>query len=73
MMMPQMNGQEVAEAIHAIRPHLPVLLVSGYVEEIPDELVNRATVDFLAKPYSTERLASSVRALLERCQTMSAA
>ncbi len=66
MLMPRMNGQEVASALLAIRPQLPVLLVSGYVEALPDDLVNLTTVDFLAKPYATQSLARRVRALLDQ-------
>jgi CheY-like chemotaxis protein len=66
IMMPQMNGHAVANAILAIRPTLPILLISGYAEEQPDALVHRTHVGFLAKPYSATALTSKVRALLHQ-------
>lgn len=71
MMMPQMNGKEVAQAFRAIRPHLPVLIVSGYVDEPPHDLINFDTVDFLTKPYSIHGLANRVRTLLDQQVTQS--
>ena len=66
MMMPQMNGKDVAKAISALRPQLPVLIVSGYVDERPDDLVDFAMIDFLAKPYSMDELAARVRSRLNK-------
>jgi len=68
MMMPQMNGEEVTRAIRQIRPTIPVLFVSGYVDDPLQKLANLARVDFLAKPYSTTALASKVRALLDQAK-----
>ena len=69
MMMPQMNGKDVAKAILALRPQLPVLIVSGYVDERPDDLVDFTLIDFLAKPYAIDVLAARVRSLLDQQHT----
>ena len=66
MMMPQMNGKDVAKAILACRPQLPVLIVSGYVDERPDDLVDFTLIDFLSKPYSMDALAERARSLLDK-------
>lgn len=66
MLMPQMNGREVAERARAIRPDLPVLLVSGYVEELPTQLVAKPDVAFLPKPYSAEQLGQTIQAVLRQ-------
>lgn len=66
MLMPQMNGKEVTQAIRTIRPHVPVLIVSGYVDELPNDLVDFETVDFLTKPYSLPGLASRIRGLIDQ-------
>ncbi len=61
-----MNGYAVANAILAICPTLPILLISGYAEEQPDALVHHTHVGFLAKPYSTAALTNKVRLLLHQ-------
>lgn len=66
MMMPQMNGREVAEQFMQLRPGIPVLLVSGHMAELPDALVNRPNVTFLPKPYSLPALTKTVRKLLDQ-------
>lgn len=60
MAMPQMGGREVAEQFLEIYPKAPVLLVSGYVEELPESLVSRPNVRFLPKPYTAVALTEAV-------------
>jgi PAS domain S-box-containing protein len=68
VILPQMNGQALADALQAARPGLKVLYTSGY----PAEVVGRGQasdrqVAYLPKPYSPEALVASVRkALAER-------
>jgi len=59
-LMPGMNGAELAREVHAIRPDLPVLIVSGYAEAegIAPELPR------LTKPFRSVELAASVSALV---------
>jgi signal transduction histidine kinase/ActR/RegA family two-component response regulator len=61
LIMPQMGGGEVAEQFLQLRPTIPVLLVSGYVGELPEDLVSRANVHFLPKPYTAVGLTNAVR------------
>ncbi len=55
-LMPGMNGTELALAVRAIRPNVPVLLVSGYAES---EGVN-PSLPRLTKPFRKDELASSI-------------
>jgi len=52
--MPQMTGLQLAEAIKASRPDLPVALATGYAELPPGE---GRSLPRLAKPYSQAELA----------------
>src|SRR5262249_35062812 len=66
VVMPQMNGRELAERLLELRPNLRVLYISGYAD---DALIHRAgmngEVRFLAKPFSADALADRVRAALD--------
>jgi PAS domain S-box-containing protein len=63
--MPVLSGLEVAEAVLALRPGLPVVITSGYV---PDELLSRAAAvgvrRVLYKEYTLEQLAGLVAEVL---------
>ena len=49
--MPGMNGWEVARAIKAIYPTLPIVLLTGWQEQAPGEEADRQAVDLiLGKP-----------------------
>ena len=59
VMMPGMNGVELAERARALRPGLPVVLASGYSEE----MANAATAfETLAKPYGVATLGAALAA-----------
>ena len=66
VVMPGMQGPELALALRADRPGLPVLLMSGYTESL--DSLRRATVDpatdFLPKPFGPSDLMAKVEALL---------
>lgn len=65
--MPEMEGPELAARLREIVPGLRVLFVSGYSESsglLPDEL--GPAEDFLAKPFSPDRLKAVVRDILAR-------
>lgn len=66
VVMPELNGVAVVKALHAIRPELPVLLLSGYLEQVPDELLRLPKVSALLKPYAIRELLRRVRALLDQ-------
>lgn len=62
-----MSGVELAEAVRGRGARVPILLVSGYADEL-DHGTTRARLDadFLAKPFTGERLIREVDAILER-------
>lgn len=67
MVMPEMNGREAFERLHACDPQVRVLLSSGYVSEEDAHYVMEAgALGFLRKPYRLRELAKMVRKLLDR-------
>ncbi len=66
MMMPQMTGHEVAEQFMQMRPGVPILFVSGYVGEVPENFVNKPNIQFLSKPYTLVHLTEAVRTSIDQ-------
>jgi PAS domain S-box-containing protein len=66
VVMPGMNGREMAEKIAAQRPDIRVLFMSGYTENViaHDGLLD-AGVNLLQKPFSLPTLKEKVRELLD--------
>ena len=63
VIMPNMDGLQLAEEMADIRPQTPILFISGYVESHLVEASRKATV--LRKPFTAEALLSKVRELLK--------
>jgi nitrogen-specific signal transduction histidine kinase/ActR/RegA family two-component response regulator len=63
IVMPGMNGRELARTLTRERPDLPVLLMSGYGPMHEGDGADEET-PFLAKPFTAEELYASVRSLL---------
>ncbi|MCL4233522.1 MAG: response regulator, partial [Deltaproteobacteria bacterium] len=67
VVMPGMNGRELAEKVLAERPSTKVLFTSGYTEDV---VLLHGVVDrdfhFLAKPYTPQSLSAKVRSVLDR-------
>ncbi len=65
VVMPRMNGTALAEKIHAKRPELPILFMSGYASDhIENVAIDAARTTFVAKPFSPGDLKRSLRELL---------
>lgn len=65
IIMPEMNGQELARRIAALRPGLKQLFVSGYPSDhIAQRGMLASGVPFLQKPFSLQELATMVRQTL---------
>ncbi len=67
VMMPKMNGKELAEKLQALRPEVKVLFASGFTEEpLVIEGVKDKKLAFLPKPFSAEALSRKVREVLDK-------
>jgi PAS domain S-box-containing protein len=67
VVMPGMNGQQVAEVARRRHPDLKVIYMTGYSREaIEADDLSDPDVMLLSKPITPERLAGSVRTALDR-------
>jgi PAS domain S-box-containing protein len=68
--MPRMGGRELALRLAEQRPGTRVLFMSGYADggALPDRLGSLATA-FIAKPFTLQLLASTIRTLLDGART----
>lgn len=61
-----MTGFDLADWLHINRPEIPVLLTSGFAENIAQEFAkDRKAITVLRKPYSGDDLAAAIRATLD--------
>ena len=65
--LPGVSGLEILRQVRSIKPHLPILIVTGSarVEDRVDGL-NSGADDYLTKPFAFSELLARVRALLRR-------
>lgn len=63
-MMPRMAGPEVAAAILALRPQLPVLLMSGHPASVFSQYFSAPSRHFIAKPFAAADLIRRIAALI---------
>jgi PAS domain S-box-containing protein len=69
VVMPDMNGRDLAEKLQALYPDLKVLFMSGYTANIiAHHGVLEEGLHFIQKPFSVKDLAAKIRAVLERIQ-----
>jgi PAS domain S-box-containing protein len=67
VIMPNMNGRELAERVRLKHPEMKILYTSGYTKDvIGHHGVLDEGLEFLAKPYTPWTLAAKVRKLLDR-------
>ena len=67
VVLPTMNGRELAQKVEQLRPGLKVLFMSGYTDEAfsKEELLSPDEA-FLAKPFTTDALVQRIDEVLSR-------
>lgn len=66
VILPGMNGRQLAERLKAARPDLKILFCSGYTEDtIVHHGVLEQDLNFIGKPFSAHALAHKLREVLE--------
>jgi CheY-like chemotaxis protein len=69
VLMPGMNGVELARELDVRAPELPILFMSGYAQdERVQGLTTRACSAFLAKPFTLAEIAAKLERLLQACR-----
>lgn len=68
--MPRMTGEKMGLRMMAIRPGLPVLLMTGFTQELTDELVRgQGFQGLLAKPLIKNKLLNTLRVIFDNIET----
>jgi PAS domain S-box-containing protein len=69
LVMPGMNGMDLAGEILKIRPDIPVILCTGYSETVNEQQARRSGIrEFMMKPFSLGELAHTIRRSLNKQQ-----
>ena len=73
VIMPGLNGRQLAEQLQQRRPGLRVLYMSGYTDDgLVQHLVQTADAAYVQKPFDSETLGRKVRQALESSPPTSA-
>jgi PAS domain S-box-containing protein len=66
MTMPNMTGLQLAQKIIEIRPDIPIILCTGFSEQISEEIAKKTGIrGFLMKPVIRRNMAEMIRDLLK--------
>src|ERR1700730_7698236 len=65
IVMPGMNGADLALKLHEMRPALPIIFMSAYSENPELRPPDWRSVIFIAKPFTSMALARKVREVLD--------
>jgi PAS domain S-box-containing protein len=64
--MPNMTGVELATKLHTVRPHVPVILVSGFLDSVPRESALKLGIStILSKPVRANEMSAAIRSLMD--------
>lgn len=66
MTMPKLTGDQLAAQIRRVVPDIPIILCTGFSERVDSETARQIGVnEFLLKPLALEKLARTIRRLLD--------
>jgi len=65
--MPNMTGTQLAEKLISIRSDIPIILCSGFPENVsPDQLKSIGIREFIAKPVTRQEIAKTIQRVLSK-------
>ena len=65
LVMPEMNGYDLADSLRAKRPDMKVLFMSGYAATTRENYGEAARQEHLQKPFAPDALRRAVRVALD--------
>jgi PAS domain S-box-containing protein len=68
IVMPKLGGLDLADRLREMRPNLPVLYISGHIDQLEKAQGRINKANFLAKPFSVKDLLARAGALLAEKQ-----
>jgi CheY-like chemotaxis protein len=67
MTMPNMTGEKLAQKVLEVRPDIPVILCTGYSEQITEQLARELGIRaFVMKPLVMRDIANTIREVLDK-------
>ena len=67
MFMPFMNGMDLIHTLRELKPGLPAILMTGYLDPgVTEAELKKQDIGFLQKPFQSRQLAGMVREALDR-------
>jgi PAS domain S-box-containing protein len=66
MTMPGMNGFRIVEEARRIRPDIPILICSGYSDNMDEARASEIGCQFIQKPIEMKKLSAAVRNALDK-------
>ncbi len=69
VVMPGMNGRDLAARVRARRPTIKVVFMSGYTADVPADFGTEGGPVFLPKPFTEQNLTAKLREVLDTTPT----
>ncbi|MCP3875040.1 MAG: response regulator [Desulfobacteraceae bacterium] len=67
MIMPKMTGKTLSQKIHKIKPDIPIILCSGYSDDIDSDTIKKMGIaQYLMKPVGMNDLSRAVKDALQK-------
>lgn len=65
VVMPGISGHALAQSLFALCPHIRVMLMSGYIDQLSPHELSPFRKEYLAKPFSNSALLKRIREALD--------
>lgn len=67
MTMPQITGEELAKEINRIRPDIPIIMCTGYNDNIDeDKAMEHGILKYIMKPFTITKITDAIREILDQ-------